>query len=90
MKEIYKHTSCIKSLPSTAILPKQLASDGAVGNFQCRAIQLNWVLVGQGPAVLAAGGLISYVCSGLTSLSTIFQSYDNGVWLQHEAQCSFL
>ena len=30
------------------------------------------------------------VCSGLTSLSTIFQSYDNGVWLRQGNQCSLL
>ena len=30
------------------------------------------------------------VCSGLTSLSTIFQSYHDGVWLRQEAQCSRL
>ena len=30
------------------------------------------------------------VCSGLTSLSTILQSYHNGVWLQQGAQCSLL
>ena len=28
------------------------------------------------------------VCSGLTSLSTIFQSYHNGVWFWQGAQCS--
>ena len=28
------------------------------------------------------------VCSGLTSLSTIFQSYHDGVWLRQGAQCS--
>ena len=35
-----------------------------------------------------------YVCmcvySGLTSLSTIFQSYHGGVWLRQGAQCSLL
>ena len=30
------------------------------------------------------------VCSGLTSLSTIFQSYHDGVWLRQGAQCSIL
>ena len=30
------------------------------------------------------------VCSGLTSLSTIFQSYHDGVWLRQGAQCSLL
>ena len=29
-------------------------------------------------------------CSGLTSLSTIFQSYHDGVWLQQGAQSSLL
>ena len=39
---------------------------------------------------------VSYVCvcesvySGLTSLSTIFQSYHDGVWLRQGAQCSLL
>ena len=28
------------------------------------------------------------VCSGLTSLSTIFQSYHDSVWLRQGAQCS--
>ena len=28
------------------------------------------------------------VCSGLTSLSTNFQSYHDVVWLRHGAQCS--
>ena len=36
------------------------------------------------PCVIAA------VCSGLTSLSTIFQSYHDGVWLRQGAQCSSL
>ena len=27
-------------------------------------------------------------CLGLTSISTIFQSYHNGVWLQNGSQCS--
>ena len=30
------------------------------------------------------------VCSGVTSLSTIFQSYHDGVWLRHGGQCSLL
>ena len=30
------------------------------------------------------------VCSGLTSLSTIVQSYLDGVWLRQGAQCSLL
>ena len=30
------------------------------------------------------------VCSGLTSLSTIFQLYHDGVWLRQGAQCSLL
>ena len=30
------------------------------------------------------------VCSGFTLLSTIFQSYHNGVWLRQGAQCSLL
>ena len=30
------------------------------------------------------------VCSGLTSLSTFFQSYHDGVWLGQGAQCSLL
>ena len=30
------------------------------------------------------------VYSGLTSLSTIFQSYHDGVWLRQGAQCSLL
>ena len=30
------------------------------------------------------------VCSGLTSLSTILQSYHDGVWLRQGAQCSLL
>ena len=33
------------------------------------------------------GGVVM-VCSGLTSLSTIFQSYHDGVWLRQGAQCS--
>ena len=31
-----------------------------------------------------------FVCSGLTTLSTIFQSHHNGVWLRLGAQCSLL
>ena len=30
------------------------------------------------------------VCSGLTSLSTIFQSYHDGVWLRQGARCRLL
>ena len=30
------------------------------------------------------------VCSGLTSLSTIFQSYHDDIWLRQGAQCSLL
>ena len=30
------------------------------------------------------------VCSGLTSISTNFQSYHDGVWLRQGAQCSLL
>ena len=30
------------------------------------------------------------VFSGLTALSTIFQSYHDGVWLRQGAQCSLL
>ena len=36
------------------------------------------------------GQSIVVVCSGLTSLSTIFQSYHDGVWLRQRAQCSLL
>ena len=34
--------------------------------------------------------VVVVVCSGLTSLSTIFQSYHDGVWLRQGAQCSLL
>ena len=32
--------------------------------------------------------VVVVVCSGLTSLSTIFQSYHDGIWLRQGAQCS--
>ena len=31
--------------------------------------------------------LLLFVCSGLTSLSTFFQSYHDGVWLRQGPQC---
>ena len=31
----------------------------------------------------------NFVCSGLTSLSTIFQSYHDGVWLRRELSAHF-
>ena len=34
--------------------------------------------------------VVVVVCSGLTSLSTIFQSYHDGVWLRQGTQCSRL
>ena len=34
--------------------------------------------------------VVVVVCSGLTSLSTIFQLYHDGVWLRQGAQCSRL
>ena len=34
--------------------------------------------------------LKTFVCSSLTLLSTIFQSYHDSVWLQQGAQCSIL
>ena len=34
--------------------------------------------------------VVVVVCSGFTSLSTIFQSYHDGVWLRQGAQCSLL
>ena len=34
--------------------------------------------------------VVVVVCSVLTSLSTIFQSYHDGVWLRQGAQCSLL
>ena len=34
------------------------------------------------------GLFVVVVCSGLTSLSTTFQSYHDGVWLRQGAQCS--
>ena len=34
--------------------------------------------------------VVAVVCSGLTSLSIIFQSYHDGVWLRLGAQCSLL
>ena len=34
--------------------------------------------------------VVVVVCSGLTSLSTIFQPYHDGVWLRQGAQCSLL
>ena len=34
--------------------------------------------------------VVVVVCSGLTLLSTIFQSYHDGVWLRQGAQCSLL
>ena len=34
--------------------------------------------------------LVVVVCSGLTSLSTVFQSYHEGVWLRQGVQCSLL
>ena len=38
----------------------------------------------------ASFGPTVVVCLGLTSLSTIFQSYHDGVWLRQGAQCSLL
>ena len=37
-----------------------------------------------------SGLIVVVVCSGLTSLSTIFQLYHDGVWLRRGAQCSLL
>ena len=34
--------------------------------------------------------VVVVVCLGLTSLSTIFQSYHDSVWLRQAAQCSLL
>ena len=34
--------------------------------------------------------VVVVVCLGFTSLSTIFQSYHDGVWLRQGAQCSLL
>ena len=34
--------------------------------------------------------VVVVVCSGLTSLSTFFQSYHDGVWLRQGAKCSLL
>ena len=34
--------------------------------------------------------VVVVVCSGLTSLSSLFQSYHDGVWLRQGAQCSLL
>ena len=34
--------------------------------------------------------VVVVVCSGFTSLSTLFQSYHDGVWLPQVAQCSLL
>ena len=34
--------------------------------------------------------VVVVVCSGFTSLSTIFQSYHDGVWLRQGAYCSLL
>ena len=34
--------------------------------------------------------VVVVVCSGLTSLSTFFQSSHDGVWLRQGAQCSFI
>ena len=34
--------------------------------------------------------VVVVVCSGFTSLSTIFQSYHDGVWFRQGAQCSLL
>ena len=34
--------------------------------------------------------VVVVVCSCLTSPSTIFQSYHDGVWFRHGAQCSLL
>ena len=33
--------------------------------------------------------VVVVVCSGLTSISTSFQSYHDGVWLRQGAQCYF-
>ena len=39
---------------------------------------------------ISLGGVCACVNLGLTSLSTIFQSYHDDVWLRQEAQCSLL
>ena len=41
-------------------------------------------------AVLLLLSVCVCVYSGLTSLSAIFQSYHDGVWLRQGAQCSLL
>ena len=48
-----------------------------LGSFPCRGVLLLWHIVGQGPAVLAAGA-VGWLCWGLTSQSTIFQSCRDG------------
>ena len=44
-----------------------------------------WLSITITPSVV-----VVVVCLGLTSLSTILQSYHEGVWLRQEAQCSLL
>ena len=48
------------------------------------------VIVAPGNSQIPAVCVCVCVYSGLTSLSTIFQSYHDGVWLRQGAQCSLL
>ena len=39
-------------------------------------------------SITITSSVVVVVCSGLTSLSTIFQLYHDGFWLRQGAQCS--
>ena len=55
--------------------------DDAGVNFQCRSVLLIWIVVGQGPTVLAvgAGGLFGHVFSPLSFLFSFSLSPGDGL-----------
>ena len=59
-----------------------------LGGFQCRGVLLLWHMVGQGPAVLAAGAgrviLFYFFCCLFVFISSVLSSFSNAssLWRQ--------
>ena len=91
---VMRQTACLVVNPITVNNFADLFNCTPVGRasdlMMAPAYSFKFSWLGPDALSLAVPTVCVCVYSGLTSLSTIFQSYHDGVWLRQGAQCSLL
>ena len=82
--EFFTRDTRVRKYGSTLLCSKWKVNQDSKGKISCplyhrsSTVLLLWPTLGQGHALIAAGAGIGWLCWGLTSQSTIFQSYRDG------------